>query len=343
KDFQTALGNLRGVFTAIRHANLRLHPRKCHLLRRETAFLGHVISERGVATDPAKVTAVKEWPEPANIRQLRSFLGLASYYRRFVQDFATIASPLHRLTQKGQAFVWDSDCERAFATLRAALTSAPVLGFPDPKETFVLDTDASDVELGAVLSQVGGHVIGYFSRSLSRAERNYCVTRRELLAVVAALKHFRPYLYGQRFQLRTDHTSLTWLLSFKEPEGQLARWLEVLQTFDFEARHRAGRLHGNADALSRRPCSEGECRFCERIEARGNAKAQLAAVCAARPQVLQEVDEQQVRVEQSRDSTLCQVAEWLRSGHRPQWAEVSDGDRELKALVSQWGSLVERD
>ncbi|KAI3370527.1 hypothetical protein L3Q82_025289 [Scortum barcoo] len=154
-DFDSALANLRDVFFAIRKAGLRLHPRKCHLFRRETSFLGHVVSAAGVSTDPAKVTAVRNWPVPRNIGELRSFLGLASYYRRFVRDFATTASPLHRLTQKGQVFQWGEDCAQAFAQLRTALTEAPVLAYPDPCRPFIVDTDASNVGLGAVLSQEG--------------------------------------------------------------------------------------------------------------------------------------------------------------------------------------------
>ncbi|KAI3374796.1 hypothetical protein L3Q82_021352 [Scortum barcoo] len=245
-DFDSALANLRDVFFAIRKAGLRLHPRKCHLFRRETSFLGHVVSAAGV-------------------------------------DFATTtASPLHRLTQKGQVFQWGEDCAQAFAQLRTALTEAPVLAYPDPCRPFIVDTDASNVGLGAVLSQEGEQgeqVIAYFSRSLSRPERNYCVTRRELLAVILSLRHFRPYLYGQRFLLHTDHASLTWLLNFKEPEGQVARRLETLQDYyNFEVCHRAGRLHVNADALSRRPCEGDDCKYCQRMEDQDTAAPRVAAL-----------------------------------------------------------------
>lgn len=367
-DFKSALANLREVFHAIRQAGLRLHPWKCHLFRRETAFLGHVVSSAGVSTDPAKVAAVKDWPVPRNIGELRSFLGLASYYRRFVQDFATIASPLHQLTQKGQVFQWSEGCARAFTQLRSALVEAPVLAYPDPQRPFIVDTDASNVGLGAVLSQEGEQgeqVIAYFSRSLSRPERNYCVTRRELLAVILGLHHFRPYLYGQRFLLRTDHASLTWLLSFKEPEGQLARWLEALQDYDFEVRHRAGRLHTNADALSRRPCEEEECQYCHRVEQRDAATLVVAALrdtpaddnngppdsSNVGPQVLsttrddgfEDIDQEQLRLNQSQDPVLSRVQDWLGAGQRPAWPAVSALDTETKALYSQWPSLINRD
>uniref|UniRef100_A0A669CP14 ribonuclease H n=1 Tax=Oreochromis niloticus TaxID=8128 RepID=A0A669CP14_ORENI len=270
-DFDSALSHLSEVFSAIRRAGLRLNPAKCRLLARETTFLGHVISAQGIATDSAKVAAVRDWPTPSNVKELGSLLGLASYYHRFIKGFATIASPLHPLTDKGQPFGWGDACAAAFAQLKEALTRAPVLAYPDARKPFIVDTDASNVGVGAVLSQqgkAGKRVVAYFSRALGRAERNYCVTRRELLAVVLAVRHFWPYLHGCRFLLRTDHASLTWLLNFKHPEGQVVRWLEVLQGYDFEIQHRAGRQHGNADALSRRPCMAVECRYGLRQEER---------------------------------------------------------------------------
>ncbi|XP_026223394.1 uncharacterized mitochondrial protein AtMg00860-like [Anabas testudineus] len=133
----------------------RLNPAKCNLLARETAFLGHVVSAHGVSTDPAKVSAVRDWPTPTTASELRSFLGLASYYRRFVRGFATIAGPLHRLTEKGKRFEWSSACTTAFQQLKAALADALVLALPDPQQPFILDTDASNVGVGAVLSQGG--------------------------------------------------------------------------------------------------------------------------------------------------------------------------------------------
>lgn len=195
----------------IREAGLKLHPDKCRLLCREVTFLGHRVGGKGIGTTEEKVCAIREWPTPVDQRALKSFLGLASNYRKFVRGFSCIAAPLYRLLQKDHSFIWSEDCERAFCTLQQALTSAPVLAPPDPELHFILDTDASGKGVGGVLSQVwpeGERVVAYYSKALSKAERRYCVTRRELLAAVFSIRHFKYYLCGQRFTLRTDHASL---------------------------------------------------------------------------------------------------------------------------------------
>ena len=198
-----------------------MKPAKCALCREEVAYFGHVVSKHGVATDPDKTQRVSSWPIPTTIQEIQQFLGLASYYRRFIKDFSTIAKPLHRLTEKGRLFTWTTECANAFAELKQRLITAPVLAFPDYTKQFILDTDASQEGIGAVLSQeCNGQekVIAYASRTLSKAERKYCVTRKELLAVVTFIRHFRPYLVGYTFKLRTDHSSLQWLQNFREPE-----------------------------------------------------------------------------------------------------------------------------
>ena len=203
---------------------------------------------------------VAEWPSPRSAKEVQQFLGLANYYRRFVKDFATVAKPLHKLTEKGVPFSWSDQCQSCFNTLKSLLTSAPILALPDWSRPFIVDTDASDQAIGAVLSQVNENgdeqVIAYASRCLSKTERNYCVTRRELLAVVTFLQQFKQYLLGHTFMIRTDHGALTWIQNFKEPDGQLARWLEKLQEFQFTIIHRPGKSHNNADALSRIPCRQ---------------------------------------------------------------------------------------
>lgn len=194
RTFEEHLTNLRAVFDRFCEAGLKLKPSKCALCQPEVEFLGHIVSAKGVATDPAKIDKVANWPVPRSQREVQQFLGLANYYRRFVHNFAEIAKPLHRLTEKTVPFQWSTQCQGAFENLKHRLISAPILAFPDCSKPFVLDTDASDSGIGAVLSQVQDdsteRVIAYASRALSKPERQYCVTRRELLAVVYFIQHF---------------------------------------------------------------------------------------------------------------------------------------------------------
>ena len=254
------LGHLQQVLEWLQQAGLILQPKKCQFLQHKVNFLGHIISSTGISPDPSKTSKVKEWPRPTSVQETQQFLGFANYYRCFVKDFAAIAKPLHQLTEKKALFKWTEQCEQAFTSLKTHLTSAPTLALPDWSQQFIVDTDASDTGIGAVLSQAHldgtEHVICYVSRILTKSERNYCVTRKELLAVIFFLQHFRQYLLSAPFILRTDHGALTWLQQFKEPEGQLARWLEKLQKYNFTIFHRPGRKHGNADSLSRYPCQQ---------------------------------------------------------------------------------------
>ena len=254
-SFEQHLDRLSEVFRRLSSAGLTLNAAKCKLLCSSVTYLGHVISADGVSTDPGKTAAISDWVPPSTSKGVSSFLGLASYYRRFVPDFASVAAPLFQLTRRGKKFHWSSDCQHAFDRLKCLLTASPILAYPDFSRPFLLDTDASDFGIGAVLSQVHDdgkeHVVGYASHSLSKAERNYTTTRKELLAVVTFVQHFRHYLLHRPFTLHTDHGSLQWLHNFKEPTGQLARWIERLADYNFTIQHRAGSRHRNADALSR--------------------------------------------------------------------------------------------
>ena len=259
RTLEEHLQRLRSVLDRFITAGLKLKPSKCHLLKQKVSYLGHIISREGVATDPAKIESLRKWATPINVDQVRSFMGLATYYRRFIPAFADISTPLRRLTEKNVAFTWTDVCDRAFGTLKEKLTSSPVLAFPCFDKEFTLDTEASESAIGAVLSQTyedGERVIAYGSRSLTKAERRYSITRKELLALVYFIKHFKHYLYGCRFTVRTDHSALKWLHSFKEPEGQVARWIQELETYNFQVQHRPGVAHQNTDALSRVPTRE---------------------------------------------------------------------------------------
>jgi len=194
---------------------------------------------------------------PTNLKQLRGFLGLAGYYRKFVKDFCRIATPLSDLMKKNRRFEWTAECQTAFDKLKSAILTPPVLALPNDRDPFYLDTDACDTSIWAVLSQIQDgqeRVIAYAGRTLSRNELNYCVTRKELLSVVYFTKYFRQYLLSRKFYIRTDHAALSWLKRTPEPIGQNARWVQILSEYDYDIAHRKGRSHANADALSRHPC-----------------------------------------------------------------------------------------
>ena len=351
---------LEQVLQRIHKAGLKLKPKKCKLFQTEVLYLGHVVSEAGIATDPEKVKAVQDWGEPSAVTEVRSFLGLCSYYRKFIPNFSAIAKPLTKLTEKEQEFKWGVEQEDAWRELKSRLIHAPVLAYPDPTVEFILDTDASAYGIGAVISQVQDDVekvIAYGSRTLTKEERRYCVTRRELLAVVYFVKHFRHYLYGHTFTVRTDHGALRWLINFKDPQGQVARWLEVLGTYDFRIEHRAGIKHNNADALSRKPCSQCQRQHPDnipenrkaRVVTRQQVRDQLASIPTpdtlppqpiANPWIgngLLHIDN--IKKEQKNDPLLSKLFIWKENDKRPEWNEISAEGTPLKSYWAQWDSL----
>lgn len=254
KSFDEALCHLDHVLCAVKEANLKLNLRKCSFFKEEVKFLGHIISGDGIAADPSKVSAVVEYERPKNVHDVRRFIGLASYFRKFIPQFSTVAKPLLKLTEDRAKFLWDDACESAFETLKRLLTEAPILAFPDFDEEFVLTTDASGIGLGAILTQrVNGseRVVAYASRCLSKVETRYSATERECLAVVWAARHFAVYLQGRAFTLQTDHCPLTYLRACKDPRGRLARWIMELEQFPYRMQYRPGRSIPHADALSR--------------------------------------------------------------------------------------------
>ena len=247
---------IREVLVRFRAANLKINPLKCEFFRTKVQFQGHVISKDGVQVDPEKIAAVKQFPVPAMQTHVKSFLGLCSYYRRYVKNFADIARPLHKASETTTPFKWTPEAQDAFDKLKACLTTTPILAFPSMKEPFILYTDASLSAMGAVLAQVQDgkeRAICYASKALSRSQMNYSATKRELLVVVHFTRHFKHYLLGRKFILRTDHSALRWLHNFKDPDGLVARWLEKLAQFDYEVEHRPGKSIGHADGLSRIP------------------------------------------------------------------------------------------
>ena len=289
------------------------------------------MSTAGIGADPAKCQQVRDWPVPLDLHEVRSFVGLCSYYRKHIQGFTEVAAPLYELATKGTDFEWTDRRHEAFGQL----TSAPILGFPRENGLWYLDTDASDVGTGAVLSQVQDEeerVIAYVSKSLEGSEQRYCTTRKELLAVVRALKHFKCYLYGQKITVRTDNSAVSWLHRSKDPVGQPARWIEVIDTYDITFQHRPGRKHGKADALSRYPCRQcwGDCET--------PVKAVRAVTKSQKCEPGWTHEEMAAR--QDADPDIGPIMRWKRAGNdRPRWEDSSPESREAKVLWRQWERL----
>ncbi|KAL0556706.1 hypothetical protein IC582_005221 [Cucumis melo] len=243
--------HLRMVLQTLRDNKLYAKFSKCEFWLKQVSFLGHVVSKAGVSVDPAKIEAVTGWTRPSTVSEVRSFLGLAGYYRRFVENFSRIATPLTQLTRKGAPFVWSKACEDSFQTLKQKLVTAPVLTVPDGSGNFVIYSDASKKGLGCVLMQQG-KVVAYASRQLKSHEQNYPTHDLELAAVVFALKIWRHYLYGEKIQIFTDHKSLKYFFTQKELNMRQRRWLELVKDYDCEILYHPGKANVVADALSRK-------------------------------------------------------------------------------------------
>ncbi|XP_077385347.1 uncharacterized protein LOC144023586 [Festucalex cinctus] len=275
---------LMKVLTRLREYGLKLSPEKCVFFQTSVRYLGHVVSRNGVETDPEKISALKTWPVPQTLQQLKSFLGFAGYYRRFVKGYSAIVKPLHQLTSgypplhkkskpkstkpnqeaaeyynPKEAFGnrWSPDCQQAFDTVIQSLTTAPVLAFADPQKPYILHTDASTTGLGAVLYQEQEgqlRVISYASRGLSRSENRYPAHKLEFLALKwSVTEKFSDYLYGNNFTVVTDSNPLTYILTSAKLDATSYRWLAALSTFSFQLLYRPGKQNGDADGLSRRP------------------------------------------------------------------------------------------
>ena len=257
------------VLERVAKAGLTLKPSKCHWMQKSVKFLGHIVSSDGISVDPAKVKSVSCFPLPQNSTDVRSFLGRTSYYRRFIPEFASRSKPLADLTKKKCKFMWNKDAQKSFDDLQHCLTSAPILRCPDFSLPFKLYTDACAYGIGAVLAQDtpnGEVVIAYASRLLKSSERKYGVLQKEALGIVWSLKHFYPYLYGRHFLVITDHRPLKWLKTMTAPNNLFARWISEIQSYDFEVKHRPGRLHSNADTLSRYPLAGEDNREAKAVE-----------------------------------------------------------------------------
>lgn len=247
--------NVEAVLEKLQKAKLYCRPSKCFFFQSRVPYLGHFVSERGIETDAKKVEAVARWPIPRTHTELLSFLGACNFYRRFIRRFAHIALPLYHLLKKDVPFLWGPPQQEAFEALKTALTTAPVLQYPDYDKPFIVNTDASDTAVGAVLMQDFGNgpqPIAYFSRRHTPSQQNYSARDKELLAIVSALKEWRHIIADSKVLVLTDHDSLQYLQTQKlDPLGRMARWLEWTQTFDMDVKHIPGKQNVVADALSR--------------------------------------------------------------------------------------------
>lgn len=254
KNLESHMEKLREVFDRLVEHNLKLQPEKCHFLRKEVTYLGHLISENSVKPDPLKTSAIDNFPQPKNVKGVQSFLGLVGYYRKFIKGFADIAKPLTSLLKKNNKFIWSEECINAFNKLKQAITSEPVLQHPNFSERFILSCDASNVAISGILSQgkLGEeHPIAYVSRTLQPTETRYSTTEKEMLAIFWSIKQYRPYLYGNEFIVISDHKPLQWIFKTKDSTNRLFRWRLQLAEYDFIVLHKPGRHHTNVDCLSR--------------------------------------------------------------------------------------------
>ena len=256
KGMKQQICHLEEVFSRFRKANLKLHPKKCNFGVRKVLYLGHYLSDKGLEPDQSKLQVMHSFPRPHNVKTVRSFLGLTQYYKKFVRGFAEIAHPLNCLLKKNAPFIWTLACEEAFVALKTALVTAPVLAFPDFSKDFVLVTDASSRSIGYVLEQSDSqgrrHPVGYGGRGLHGSESHFSVTDLECLAILCGVKEFHQYLIGKKFQIITDHCSLTYLNSLRLQSGRLLRWSIYLSQYNYEIIYRKGSQNAVADALSRR-------------------------------------------------------------------------------------------
>jgi len=331
--------HIKQVLQKLEEVNLKLNPKKCHFGCQVVEYLGHILTPNGLQPNPERVTAVKHFATPTDVKTVKQFLGLASFYRKFVPNFAKIAEPLHALTRKGVEFEWSSACQESFNCLRQKLVESPVLAYPNFNKDFVLETDASICGLGAVLSQVQEdgcfHPISYASRALSVQERNYAITELETLAVVWAIGHFQKYLYGHSVTVYSDHAAVNAVLQSPNPSSKHARWWTKVfgsGIKDVQIIYRPGKENRNADALSRQPhasapfegIAEGELQVCSIT-----SDTDMEVLLKAEPTAYVPVN---FRDEQLQDSRLYEIIHFMETDELP-------GDRARARKVATQQSL----
>ena len=356
-NFEEALQNVKEVLAALHKANLKISPEKTFLFQKRLKYLGHIVSEKGIECDPAKLEAVLSLGRPETKTGLRSFLGCCQYFHKHIKDLSIIAAPLYKMTslhhQPAKELKWSAEAILAFETLRERLVSPPVLSYPDlTGGKYIIDCDASIKGVGATLSQIQNgeeRLIAYFSHALSAAEANYCTTRLELLGILKALRQFHVYVaHAPKILIRADHNSLEYIRKFKViTDPQLCRWLEEIEQYDYEIQYRPGKLHAPADFLSRlppRPCAD-DCRHCNRMEIKEAAilERENETVSCRRGRVSRPEPHSVNRIlqsEQEQDPDLSPLLPGLRTGTRPAEKDIMHCSAATKVLWRQWESLV---
>jgi transposase InsO family protein len=315
--FNIHLERFERVCLVFQKANLKIQPKKCQFGDETVSFLGYNVTSNGLQPDLKKTEAIRDMLKPTKIDELRRFLGMLSYYRRFIKQFSKIATPLYRLTESNRKFKWCDKCDEAFKRLKEALITAPVLAYPDFSKPFLIQSDASKFAIGAVLSQIiegEEHPNAYASRHLTKCERNYTTSEKELLAVVWATKYFECYIYGKKVLIYTDHEPLTTLKSLQEPTGRLGRLFLKLQEIDYDLVYKPGDENVNADFVSRLTTTIKTIRFESEIN---------------------------WSFEQNKDQILRVIRDYLVKADRPPqiWLEHKD----YKHFYSIWSKLSIKD
>ena len=285
-------------------------------------YLGHIISEKGIAPNPEKTKAVETFPVPKTKTDVKSFLGLCNYYRKFIKDFSHTATALTQLLKKDNPFHWTDACHKAFQTLKDTLVTSPILMFPDFSKPFILYTDASDYAIGYILGQLDDQgkerVIAYSGRSMNEAERRWGITDKEGLALVEGVRHYKVYLSGKPFTVYTDHSALKSLQLPKEHSGRKQRWYEFLQAFEYTIIHKPGRKHNNADALSRRTYADTQATLKEPEPNTFPLVLAMQATCAPNEQHMPSAEfPAPLRREQLKDDSLGPLIQYLENGTLP--------------------------
>jgi len=383
KTFEQCAERLTEVLGCLKKAGLKLKPKKCTLFQRKVHFLGHVVSKEGIHTDPEKVEQIRNWPMPKEglllgrkripfVTQIKSFLGICSYYRKFLPEFAKYAEPLQAYTRDGADLTWTKEAEDSFNKLKELLTEAPVLAYPQLGQPFIIDTDACDWAMGAVLSQKdekgNEHPIVYMSKVFNKTERNYCIWRKEFLAAFKAVKDFEPYITGQECLLRTDNTCVTKMMRMPELSNQNGHMVQYLDSMGVKVVHRKGTMHVVPDALSRKPendqfsaeqlekhrcqqCTPKVTKYPEEVVSQSTQTnwSEIHRVTTRSEKAkwkqlldgynLDEWTTESLVQAQEDDKEILYIKEKLKSGVKPDWHEISSKSFGTKSLWNTWDSL----